>query len=294
MATVRQVYQQSSTGSVQLFTLGQGVSGQATGSVQLNAIRQGFQRYWDPNNTSVSGQANQLAGKFKNVNLYTIQGQAQTAPTTGTTAAIPLGLGARQCINLQGSITAPAGQNALQIQARPEVNILVGSSNVLIGGGGAGGNGPISLGAAPGGGAPGSDAIKSFSGNGDFNFYNSGKVFGGGGGGGGGNGTISSTFGGGGGGGGAPFGAKGQKEIVTLVQGQDGQAANSYQAGNGGLGAQQGSIHGGNGGNGGTPGQVGQKGYQQGTTGTGGAGGAAGVPVSTDGIITWFVSGQHN
>jgi hypothetical protein len=292
MATVIQVYQQSSSGSVQLLSLGQGV-GQA-GPVQLNAIRQGFQRYWDPLNLSVSGQPNQLATNFKDVNLYAIQGQAQATPASGATAQIPSGYAAtRYCINLQGSLTGPAGQSAITIvKAAGTRYILVKSSCVLIGGGGAGGDGKEGAGVAGGAGAA---AITQDEGAGTtFNFFNSGKVFGGGGGGGGGGGAPTPyNLGGGGGGGGAAFGIFGQSR-TPYITGQGGSSATSQVVGSGGLGAQQGIFAGGNGGNGGLPGQAGQAGQIDSEhTNAGGGGGARGEIVPVGSTVTWSQQGQH-
>ena len=291
--TITKVINQVQT--VQLGVLGQGI-GQA-GPYQLDAFRQGYQKYWDPANTSTTGQANSLSN-FRNRQLISVSGGSATSTTT----TVPVTAGGVTNIWFQGTYQGPTSGNAVNIQNAVNAQVYtIRNDDTIAGGGGKGGNG----GGLSGG--KGGSGIASSS-QSTFVAYNVGTIYGGGGGGGGGGDaytTGDTTIiygGGGGGGGGVPLGPGGLGEASGVgSQGGNGQAATATVAGTGGEGGQSSYGHGGAGGKGGTPTVAAVKGgdaygapyYNR----TGGAFGATGFAFATNvgaAQVQYSQIGTHN
>jgi hypothetical protein len=280
MVAVTQVYQQGAASTVQLHALGQGVG--QTGAVQLNAIRQTYQRYWDPNNTTTQGQQNRLS-YFRGVNLYSVQGgaQNQTVSIQGTT--IPASGQTSVYIKGADNYYAPGANTAISIGQSSGKSINIKNEAVINGGGGTGGNGGIYNSLAAQNGFAGASAIQV---GGTVTIYNTGTIYGGGGGGGGAGGTKSQgTTAGDAGGGGASYGYPGVP-IGSSGNPQAGQAGNATQGGAGGHTGTQGGAGGGIN----QPGGAGAN-----ILGQGGQGGAVGPAISgNQGTPNWSQQGTHN
>lgn len=234
------------------------------------------------------GKANQfaftIASNQTNANLRTLAVNAGWNQSTKVVATINSG------VQISASST---GSPALTVNGSFPGGVQLINGGVIVGKGGAGGNGAWNVGFSDQNGKPGGGGGTALSVSVALTLNNgSGTISGGGGGGGGG--ALGATCyqgGGGGGGGGNGTGAGGAGGLADR-NGNAGSAGGTFSGGGGGAGGTQVDATGGAGGAGGSNASAGAAGSNA-SAGAGGSGGAAGAAVSGNSNITYISTGTR-